>query len=329
MTLPNPAGPAPSGGRLEASAPADAPRGNWVDRHAPLWMRPFLRLARADRPIGSWLLVIPCLWSVAMAAFMTANGASATGWSLQAVLLLALFSIGSVAMRGAGCTWNDILDRDIDGMVERTRSRPLPSGQVGLKAAFTFLALQCLAGLLVLVCLPPFAILVALSSMGVVVIYPLMKRVIWIPQLVLGLAFSWGALMGFAALLETLPASAFLLYAGSVVWVVGYDTIYAHQDREDDAIVGVKSSARLFERSTKPWLVLFYALAVALIGLAIADAGGGIFAWLGLALFAGHLAWQVVRLDIDDPARCLVVFLSNRDAGLILFAGFALQAALN
>lgn len=320
MTPPNPAGPAPSGGRFEAPAPADAARGNWVDRSAPLWMRPFLRLARADRPIGSWLLVIPCWWSVAMAAMIV-------GWSLQALLLLALFAIGSVAMRGAGCTWNDILDRDIDGMVERTRSRPLPSGQVGLKAAFGFLALQCLAGLLVLVCLPPFAIIVALSSLGVVVIYPLMKRVIWIPQLVLGLAFSWGALMGFAALLEALPASAFLLYAGSVAWVVGYDTIYAHQDREDDAIVGVKSSARLFERSTKPWLVFFYGLAVALIGLAVAEAGGGAFAWIGLALFAGHLARQIVRLDIDDPAGCLNVFRSNRDAGLILFAGFALQAA--
>ena len=310
---------------MNAPAPAAAPAdttANWVDRRAPSVLRPFLRLARADRPIGSWLLLIPCWWSTAMAAQMSGH------WSAYAIALLALFALGSIAMRGAGCTWNDILDRDIDGLVERTRSRPIPAGQVGVKAAFAFLALQALVGLLVLFCLPTYAMVVAISSLGVVAIYPLMKRVIWVPQAVLGLAFSWGALMGFAALLETLPASAFLLYFGSVMWVIGYDTIYAHQDREDDAIVGVKSSARLFERSTVPWLVAFYAAAAVLIGLAIHAAGGGVFAYAGLALFAAHLGWQVVRLDIDDPARCLIVFRSNRDAGLILFAGLAVQALL-
>ncbi|WAC28014.1 4-hydroxybenzoate octaprenyltransferase [Ancylobacter sp. SL191] len=305
--------------------PADAASGNWVDRHAPSFLRPFLRLARADRPIGNWLLLIPCWWSVALAAaFAVHHGAPVD--PLRAVALLALFALGAVAMRGAGCTWNDILDRDIDGRVERTRGRPLPSGQVTLAGAFAFLVLQALVGLVVLLCLPRFAILVALSSLGVVAIYPLMKRVIWIPQLVLGLAFSWGALMGFAALIEDLPPAALLLYAGSVLWVVGYDTIYAHQDREDDEAVGVKSSARLFAGATRAWLVPLYAGAAALIGLALGQAGAGPAAYVGLALFAGHLAQQIARLDIDDRDLCLRLFRSNRDAGLLLFAGLALDA---
>jgi 4-hydroxybenzoate polyprenyltransferase len=306
--------------------PADA-AGNWVDRFAPAFLRPFLRLARADRPIGSWLLLIPCWWSTALATSMARHGGTPVDLWLAAALLV-LFAIGAVAMRGAGCTWNDILDRDIDGMVERTRGRPLPSGQVSVTGAFVFLGLQALAGLVVLVCLPRFAIIVALSSLGLVAIYPLMKRVIWIPQAVLGLTFSWGALMGFAALLGALPPAAFLLYAGSVLWVVGYDTIYAHQDREDDAIVGVKSSARLFARATKPWLIAFYAGAVVLIGAALAAAGAGPYAWGGLGIFTVHLATQVRRLDIDDGEVCLAVFKSNRDAGLILFAGLLLDALL-
>lgn len=301
--------------------PADS-TASWVERYAPQAARPYMRLARADRPIGSWLLLIPCLWSVALAARIEG------GWSFYAAALLVLFAVGSLAMRGAGCTWNDILDRDIDGLVERTRLRPIPSGQVGVRGAFMFLFAQALIGLVVLAFLPLFAILVALSSLGVVAIYPLMKRVIWIPQLVLGLAFSWGALMGFAALLEELPAAALLLYAGSVLWVIGYDTIYAHQDREDDAIVGVKSSALLFAEATPGWMIAIYAVAVLLMGAALHAAGVGIAAWIGLALFGAHLVWQVVRLDIDNPALCLVLFRSNRDAGLILFAALALDAAL-
>ncbi|MCS0502109.1 4-hydroxybenzoate octaprenyltransferase [Ancylobacter mangrovi] len=307
------------------SAPADATT-TWVDRRAPAFLRPFLRLARADRPIGSWLLLIPCLWSTALAAGISAG--EGTPRPVQAFGLMLLFAIGAVAMRGAGCTWNDILDRDIDGRVERTRLRPLPSGQVGLLGAFVFLGLQALVGLIVLLCLPPFAIVTALSSLGVVAVYPLMKRVIWIPQLVLGLAFSWGALMGFAALIEALPPAAFLLYAGSILWVVGYDTIYAHQDREDDEQVGVKSSARLLGSATRPWLAVLYAGAALLIGAALVAAGAGPLAYAGLAAFALHLAWQVRRLDIDDPALCLVVFRSNRDAGLLLFAGLAAAALL-
>ncbi|QIB34190.1 4-hydroxybenzoate octaprenyltransferase [Ancylobacter pratisalsi] len=307
------------------AAPADASV-SWVDRRAPAALRPFLRLARADRPIGFWLLLIPCWWSSALAAGMSANAGAPV--ALRALAFMALFAIGAVAMRGAGCTWNDILDRDIDGRVERTRLRPLPSGQVGLFGAFVFLGLQALVGLIVLICLPPFAIVVALSSLGVVVIYPLMKRVIWIPQLVLGLAFSWGALMGFAALLEQLPPAAFLLYAGSILWVVGYDTIYAHQDREDDEQVGLKSSARLLGTATRPWLAALYAGAVVLVGLALTSAHAGPLAYVGLIAFAAHLAQQVWRLDIDDRALCLTLFRSNRDAGLLLFAGIALAALL-
>lgn len=315
-----PAAPVPA-----APAPADSDR-NWVDRYAPAALRPFLRLARADRPIGSWLLLIPCWWSVALALRVQAGGGAPD--YAHAAALAALFAIGAVAMRGAGCTWNDILDRDIDGRVERTRSRPLPAGQVTLAGAVLFLALQGLAGLVVLLCLPGFAIVVALSSLGLVAVYPLMKRVIWIPQLVLGLTFSWGALMGFAALLEALPAPAFLLYAGSVLWVVGYDTIYAHQDREDDAIVGVKSSALLFAADTHKWLVGLYGAAVLLIGLALAAAGAGPTAWGGLGIFAVQLATQIRRLDIDDRDLCLRLFRSNRDAGLVLLAGLIADALL-
>ena len=315
-----PAAPSPVG-----PVPADS-AGNWVDRYAPAALRPFLRLARADRPIGSWLLLIPCWWSLALALRVQAESGvpaygAAAGWGL-------LFALGAVAMRGAGCTWNDILDRDIDGRVERTRSRPLPAGQVTLTGALVFLALQLLVGLVVLLCLPVFAIAVALASVGLVVVYPLMKRVMWIPQLVLGLAFSWGALMGFAVLLEALPAPAFLLYAGAVLWVVGYDTIYAHQDREDDAVVGVKSSALLFGDHTGRWLVGLYGAALVLIGLALVSAGAGPWAWGGLGIFTVQLATQLRRLDIEDRDLCLRLFRSNRDSGLILLAGLVLDALL-
>ncbi|HSI41837.1 MAG TPA: 4-hydroxybenzoate octaprenyltransferase [Xanthobacteraceae bacterium] len=306
-----------------STLPADA-TGNWVDRWAPAPARPFLRLARADRPIGSWLLLIPCLWSTALAAAL----APVPGWNGWRLSLLALFALGALAMRGAGCTWNDILDRDIDGKVERTRGRPIPAGQVSVGGAFAFLVAQALVGLAVLGSLPGFAIGVALASLGVVAVYPLMKRVIWLPQAVLGLAFSWGALVGFAAVLEQLPAAAWLLYAGSVLWVIGYDTIYAHQDRDDDVLVGVKSSALLFGRATKPWLAVLYAGAGALIAGALLAAQAGPAAWLGLAAFVVHLGSQVRRLDIDAPAQCLALFRSNRDAGLLLFAGLALDAAL-
>jgi 4-hydroxybenzoate polyprenyltransferase len=239
-----------------------------------------------------------------------------------------LFFIGAFAMRGAGCTWNDIVDRDLDGSVERTRSRPIPSGQVSVAQAGLFLVLQALIGCAVLISFNGFTVALGIASLAIVAVYPFMKRITYWPQIVLGLAFSWGALMGWAAAFGRLDWPALLLYAGSISWVIGYDTVYAHQDRDDDALIGIKSTALLFGSRTKPMLVLFYGLAVILIGAAGFSARGGIVFGLTLLAFAAHLAWQIVRLDIGDPDNCLAVFKSDRDAGLILFAGLLLDAAL-
>ena len=286
--------------------------GNWVDTLAPSWARPYLRLARADRPIGAWLLLLPCWWSAGLAAI-------GTGRPYPDPWHVALFFAGAFVMRGAGCTWNDILDRDLDAKVARTRSRPIPSGQVSVTAAAAFLVAQALVGLAVLLQFNRFTVLLGIASLGVVAIYPLMKRIIWWPQIVLGFAFSWGALMGWAAIFSRLDAAALLLYAGAVAWTIGYDTIYAHQDREDDALVGVKSTARLFGARTRLALVCCYTAAVLLIGLSGAAAGAGPVFVVGCILFGAHLGWQIDRIDIDDPDLCLRLFKSNRDAGLILF----------
>jgi 4-hydroxybenzoate polyprenyltransferase len=293
--------------------------GNWVDGLAPAWARPYLRLARLDRPIGSWLLLMPCWWSAGLAAI--GAGSNVNLWHVV------LFFVGAFAMRGAGCTWNDIVDRDLDARVERTRSRPIPSGQVSVASAATFLVLQALVGLAVLLQFNRFTVGVGFASLAVVAVYPFMKRITYWPQIVLGLAFSWGALMGWPATFARLDPPAFLLYAGAICWVIGYDTIYAHQDREDDALIGIKSTALLFRERTKPMLALFYVLAVLFIALAGWSAGAGVVFALGLVAFAAHLCWQIQRVDIDDPVSCLVVFKSNRDAGLILFAGLVLDAA--
>jgi 4-hydroxybenzoate polyprenyltransferase len=265
---------------------------------------------------------MPCWWSAALAN-VAAREPVPNVWHI------ALFFIGAFAMRGAGCTWNDIVDRDIDALVERTRSRPIPSGQVSVTQAAVFLAVQALIGLAVLVQFNAFAIATGVASLAIVAIYPFMKRITYWPQIVLGLAFSWGALMGWAAAFGRLDWPAIILYAGSIAWVIGYDTIYAHQDRDDDALIGVKSTALLFGERTKPMLTLFYALAVLLIGTAGVLASGGIVFALGLAAFAAHLCWQIFRLDIDDPDLCLALFKSNRDAGLILFATLLLDAAIS
>jgi 4-hydroxybenzoate polyprenyltransferase len=292
---------------------------NWVDQRAPVWSRPYLRLARLDRPIGSWLLLIPCWWSAGLAAI-----AARQPW--PNLSYLALFFVGAFAMRGAGCTWNDIIDRDLDRKVERTRSRPIPSGQVRVVTAAVFLVLQALVGLAVLMAFNGFAVATGIASLGIVAIYPFMKRITYWPQIVLGLAFSWGALMGWAAAFGRLDAPALALYTGSIAWVIGYDTVYAHQDRDDDALIGIKSTALLFGSWTKPMLAVFYGLAVGLIGLAGMLAGAGVLFGLGLTAFAAHLAWQIARLDIGDPDLCLRIFISNRDAGLILFAGMLTDA---
>jgi 4-hydroxybenzoate polyprenyltransferase len=297
---------------------ADA-TGNWVDGHAPVWVRPYLRLARLDRPIGWWLLLLPCWWSAALAA-IPANGWGPNLWHL--ILLL----VGAIVMRGAGCTWNDLVDRNIDARVERTRSRPIPSGQVSIQAAGAFLLLQALAGLVVLLQFNRFAVWTGLASLVLVAIYPFMKRITYWPQIFLGLAFSWGALMGWAAAIGSLEPPAILLYFGSIAWVIHYDTIYAHQDRDDDSLLGLKSTAILFRDRTKPALAAFSAAAVILIGTAGFFVGGRTIFAIGLFGFAAHLAWQISRLDIHDSALCLRLFKSNRDAGLILFAGLVLDA---
>ena len=303
-----------------ATRVADA-TGNWVDTRAPQWSRPYLRLSRLDRPIGSWLLLIPCWWSAALAAGVARDIG-------QLPLNLALFFLGAFAMRGAGCTWNDITDRDLDALVERTRSRPIPAGQVSVPQALVFLVVQALIGLAVLLQFNRFAVLTGIASLVIVAIYPFMKRITWWPQIVLGLAFSWGALMGFSVTLGRIDAAALALYAGAIAWVIGYDTIYAHQDAEDDALIGVKSTALLFGARTPRALTVFYGLAVVLIGVALDLAGAGVVGWIGLAAFAAHLAWQIRRLEIGDPALCLRIFKSNRDAGLLLFAGLLVDAVM-
>src|SRR6202163_3598573 len=300
-----------------AARVADA-TGNWVDTRAPPWSRPYLPLSRLDRPIGSWLLLMPCWWSAALAI----------GDIGQLPGLIALFFIGAFVMRGAGCTWNDITDRDLDALVERTRSRPIPAGQVSVPQAAVFLVVQALIGLAVLLQFNRFAVMTGIASLVIVAVYPFMKRITWWPQVVLGLPFSWGALMGFAVTQERIGATALALYAGSILWVIGYDTIYAHQDAEDDALIGVKSTALLFGARTRPALSVFYALAVGLIGVALTLAGAGFPAWIGLAAFAAHLIWQIKRLQINDPALCLRIFRSNRDAGLLLFAGLLVDAVM-
>lgn len=298
---------------------ADAVRGTWVDAWAPPAARPYLRLMRLDRPIGTWLLLLPCWWSIALAAL--ASRTYPDPW------LIALFGIGAVVMRGAGCTYNDIVDRDYDMKVARTRSRPIPSGQVGVGRAWALAVALSLVGLLILVQFNRFAIALGAASLLIVAIYPFMKRITWWPQFFLGLAFNWGALLGWAAVRGGLDRPAVILYAAGIFWTLGYDTIYAHQDKEDDALIGVKSTARLLAASTGPWLAVFFALATLLLGLAGYFAGAGAVFYVGLGFSALHLAWQLATLDIDDPDRCLRLFRANRDYGLIVFAAIAADAA--
>ncbi len=300
---------------------ADAVNGNWVDRWAPDWLKPYARLARWDRPIGWWLLLWPCWWSAAIAA-------DAAGHLIPNVWHLILFLVGAIAMRGAGCTYNDLVDRDFDGRVERTRSRPIPSGQVTVRQAQAFLVAQAFVGLLVLLQFNRFTVLVGICSLAVVAVYPFMKRITDWPQSVLGLAFNWGAFLGWTAVFGRLDWAPLALYLGGICWTIGYDTIYAHQDKEDDALIGVRSTARLFGDKTRPWLIGFYSAATVLFAIAFMLAGLGPLAWLGLAAAAVHLGWQIGRLDIDDNDQCLMLFRANRDTGWILFAGLVADTIL-
>jgi 4-hydroxybenzoate polyprenyltransferase len=287
-------------------------------------LRPFLRLARIDRPIGWWLLLLPCWWSTGLAAVSLA-GTGNVPW-LMLVWHTALFLIGAVVMRGAGSTFNDIVDRDLDAQVARTRHRPLPSGQVTAKAAAAFMVMQALVGLAVLVQFNAFTIWLGVASLAIVAIYPFMKRVTNLPQLVLGFAFSWGALVGWSAVFGSLGWPALLAYLAAILWTIGYDTIYALQDIVDDETAGIKSSARLFGRRTGLAISLLYGGAVLCVGLAIWLAGGGPVAFAALVAFALHLGWQARQANGAKPELALKLFRSNRDAGLILAIGFALDA---
>lgn len=300
---------------------ADAVPFNWVDEKAPERWRPYLRLARADRPIGVWLLLWPCWWSLALAG-LHIGAAAPNPW------YLVLFAIGSIVMRAAGCTYNDIVDRDYDSRVARTRSRPIPSGQVSVRNAVIFMIVLSLTGLLVLLQFNRFTVLLGIASLALVATYPFMKRVTYWPQVVLGLTFSWGALMGWAAILAEVALPSLLLYGGAIAWTIGYDTIYAHQDKEDDALLGLKSTALKFGEKTKPWMVLFYGLAFAGILSAGIMAGAGlVFTFIMLA-GAAHLAWQIRTLDISNDRNCLVRFRSNRDFGVIVFVALCADMAL-
>ena len=296
-------------------ADIDIRRGGWVDRVLPVSWRPYARLARLDRPIGTWLLLFPGWWAIAMAA-----APAAAGWPDWR--LIALFGIGAVAMRGAGCTLNDILDRDFDARVARTRTRPIPSGAVSVRQAASFLALQLAIGAAVLLSLTKLAIALGFLVLLLVGTYPLMKRVTYWPQFFLGLNFNWGALVGWAAATGRIDLPAVLLYAGGICWTLGYDTVYAHQDKEDDVRIGVKSSAlALGAAATRPFLWAMYAAAVALWAWAGTAAGLGWPFWAALALAAAGFAAQAATVRIDDPADCLRHFRAHRWAGWALFLG--------
>ena len=290
----------------------------WVDR-TPEAIRPYLRLMRLDGPIGTWLLFWPCAFGLILGAI--ANERQFAGW--HDLYLLVLFGIGSVVMRGAGCTYNDIVDRDVDARVARTRGRPIPSGAVSVRNAWLLLAGQCLIGMTILLQFNTFAIVLGASSLLLVAAYPFMKRITWWPQAWLGLTFNWGALLGFAAQTGSIDVADAMLYAGLFFWTLGYDTIYALQDKDDDELIGVKSTALLFGARARDWIMGFYAAAFALILAAgFAEHAGWPFAFVMLAAGA-HLMWQVHSLAIDDPERCLRLFRANRDTGaLIAFAFF-------
>jgi 4-hydroxybenzoate polyprenyltransferase len=292
-----------------------------LDRLLPAAARPYARLMRLDRPIGTWLLLFPCWWGLFLALDSTrldsAAEASPHVWGILG--FVPLFALGAVVMRGAGCTYNDIVDRDFDAKVARTALRPIPSGQVSVRQAAVFLTAQLLAGLVILLTFNRFTILLGVLSLALVFTYPLMKRVTYWPQAFLGLTFNWGALMGWAAATGALGWPALALYAGGIAWTLHYDTIYAHQDKEDDALVGVKSTALKFGARTSRWLIGFSAATVLLFALALAGLGWP--AWLAVALVAVHLAWQTVTVDLDDPADCLAKFRANRGIGWILLAG--------
>lgn len=296
----------------------DAMSGHWVDTRAPVALRPYLKLARIERPIGWQLLLLPCWWAAGLAAI-------AAGQPFPNPWHCLLFFIGAVTMRAAGSTFNDIVDRKLDAQVARTRGRPLPSGQVTAKAAAVFMLALSLVGLVVLLQFNRFTVILGIASLAIVAIYPFMKRVTNMPQFVLGLAFAWGGLVGWSAVFGRLDAPAYLIYAAAILWTIGYDTIYALQDIEDDVIAGIKSSARYFGDHARVAIGACFGSAVLLIAVATWLAGGGVLAWFGIAAFAAHLSWQVAQIEGVTPMLALRLFRSNWHAGLLLVAGFSLD----
>ncbi|MDQ7070656.1 MAG: 4-hydroxybenzoate octaprenyltransferase [Rhodobacterales bacterium] len=310
---------------------SDAVRGNWVDRLAPAPSRPYLRLSRADRPIGTWLLLLPCWWGLALAMLYDGRATWMDAWIFMAC------GAGAWLMRGAGCTWNDITDRDFDAQVARTRSRPIPSGQVTAKQAALWMVIQALISFAILLTFNPAAVVLGILALLPLAIYPFAKRFTWWPQVFLGLAFNWGALLAWTAHTGALSLPAFILYAAGIAWTLFYDTIYAHQDTEDDALIGVKSTARLFGSQSPMWLRRFLVATVSLMGIAIiaallsrentnplviAIALGGPWA------MGWHMQWQLRRLDIDNPVRMLELFRANRNTGMIPLIFFAIAMLL-
>ncbi len=303
---------------------ADSVRGNWVDNYAPAPLRPYLRLSRADRPIGTWLLLLPCWWGLVLAVL---HDGQARWFDLWILIGCAL---GAFLMRGAGCTWNDITDRHIDGSVARTASRPIPSGQVSVKGALAWLVVQALVALLILLTFPAMAIGLGILALAPVAVYPFAKRFTWWPQVFLGVAFNWGALLAWTAHTGRLEWPAVILYLAGIAWTLFYDTIYAHQDAEDDALIGVKSTARLFGDRSPVWLRRFLVATVVLMTAAVilASRGGDpialLVALLGPWALGLHLVWQMTRLDTQDMQGLLTLFRSNRNAGLLPLPFFAI-----
>ncbi len=300
--------------------PADAIAAALLDRVPPKLM-PYVQLMRLDRPIGTWLLYWPCVFGLVLGA--AAESRPFGAW--RDILYVVLLGIGAIVMRGAGCTYNDIVDRDFDGAVARTKGRPIPSGAVSVRNAWLFTAGQCLVGLVVLLCLNRMAILLGIASLALVAAYPFMKRITWWPQAWLGLTFNWGAVLGFAAVTGTVDIGDLYLYAGLFFWTLGYDTIYAHQDKDDDALIGVKSTARLLGAKTRQWILGFYAVAFTLILAAgFTEHTGWPFVFL-LLVAGGHMMWQVRELEIDNSAKCLKLFRANRETGALIAAAMIIS----
>ena len=289
-----------------------------IEKFLPSYLKPFAAIARLDRPTGTWLLLWPCFWSLSLAS----NG-------LPEIKLCAIFALGAILMRSAGCTYNDIIDRNIDGKVKRTQNRPIPSGRISLTSAIMFLILLLTSSLILLLQLNTLSIWLGLASIAIVFTYPIMKRITYWPQLVLGLAFSWGALLGWTASSGSLEWPALLLYIGGIFWTLGYDTIYAFQDKDDDAIIGVKSSALALGEKAKKWIFIFYFITIFAIGLAGFVTGLKWPFWLALFACGLHFSWQLITINLKDSANCASRFRANSFSGGLIFIGILGDKMIN